>query len=109
MWASPRRGSGELREGTHRASWEGGRTSSTSPTARLHDDAMSHIPNCPVGNVSREWWVGRKKMTSSGARLLDWHADAEARRADRIHVTLTKDLRQTRSYLTRLTTHSLAR
>ena len=98
MWASPRRGSGELREGTHRASWEGGRTSSTSPMAHLHDDAMSHIPNCPVGNVSREWWVGRKKMTSSGARLLDWHAVADAawtrcaRRADRIHVTLTKDL-----------------
>ena len=30
---------------------------------------------------------------------------AEARRADRIHVTLTKDLRQALSYLTRLTYH----
>jgi hypothetical protein len=31
---------------------------------------------------------------------------ADARRAGRIHVTLTKDLRQTRSCLARLTTHS---
>ena len=30
---------------------------------------------------------------------------AEARRADRIHVTLTKDLRQALSYLARLTYH----
>ena len=32
---------------------------------------------------------------------------AEARRADRIHVTLTKDLRQALSYLARLTYHSM--
>ena len=32
---------------------------------------------------------------------------ADARRAGRIHVTLTKDLRQTRSRLARLTTHTL--
>jgi hypothetical protein len=34
---------------------------------------------------------------------------ADARRAGRIHVTLTKDLRQMRSCLAHLTTHSLVR
>jgi len=48
----------QAENGVCRASREGGKTSLMSLLTRLLNDAMSHIRNCPVENVSREWWVG---------------------------------------------------
>ena len=68
-------GSGELRAGgiEHRGGRQDIADVSDDTIARWCDVPHSQLPS---GECVREWWAGRKTMTSSGARLLDRHVYA---------------------------------
>ena len=92
----PRRGSGELRTGACRAC---GRTLHNilgDATARRCDVPHSQLPSCECAKGAEGGAKDDDEFAGSSSQL-------QHGRADRIHVTLAKDLRQALSYLTRLT------
>ena len=76
-------------------------------TARRCDVPHSQLPSCECAKGTEGGAKDDDELAGSSSQLARvCSMDAVARRADRIHVTLAKDLRQALSYLTRLTYYS---